>query len=415
MQDEKRMRILFFSMWYSPEPVGKPHNLARELSLLGHTVTVFTLYPNYPLGKIFEEYVGQAPISKEKIDGVEVFRLWGYINRGKSALLRIIAMSSYSLFAFIIAACSFRKYDAVWTYQIGIPGLLYSFFTGTPHIHEIQDLWPAWGEGNLRGLQGGGAKLLLGVQRLICRQSSTVVTISDGFLCAARTQFQIMARKCRVLPNWSSSIAFTRKIPEEPIREKYGIGNEFVVTYGGNVGTAQGLEAIIEGAALLRDKKVLVVIAGDGVERARLTKKASQIAPREVKMLGGLVPADMSDLLSVSDALLITLAKDEKYSITIPSKTYSYFAMGKPVIAAATGDTAALINEIEAGISCEPENPKAFSMAILEMMAHKAADREAMGDRAYRASQGRFSGSSITREYSTIFIDCISSYRRAKH
>jgi len=50
------MRLLFFSMWYTPEPVGKPHSLAKELKALGHDVTVVTGFPNYPEGSVYPDY-----------------------------------------------------------------------------------------------------------------------------------------------------------------------------------------------------------------------------------------------------------------------------------------------------------------------------------------------------------------------
>lgn len=40
---------------------------------MGHDVTVFTGYPNYPSGRIFEGYIPKL-MSKESIDGVNVIR-----------------------------------------------------------------------------------------------------------------------------------------------------------------------------------------------------------------------------------------------------------------------------------------------------------------------------------------------------
>jgi hypothetical protein len=44
------VRILAISLWYYPEPVVKPHQLAVALARRGHQVTVITGFHNHPDG-----------------------------------------------------------------------------------------------------------------------------------------------------------------------------------------------------------------------------------------------------------------------------------------------------------------------------------------------------------------------------
>jgi len=65
------MRILILSQYYAPEPEAIPTELAQGLVRRGHEVTVFTGFPNYPYGKIYEGYRLRL-WQKEKADGVNV-------------------------------------------------------------------------------------------------------------------------------------------------------------------------------------------------------------------------------------------------------------------------------------------------------------------------------------------------------
>ena len=49
------MRILIISQYFWPENF-RVNELSEELIKLGHKVTILTGYPNYPSGKIFEEF-----------------------------------------------------------------------------------------------------------------------------------------------------------------------------------------------------------------------------------------------------------------------------------------------------------------------------------------------------------------------
>ena len=203
------MNLLFFSMWYAPEPVGKPHSLAKELVRLGHSVTIVTGFPNYPEGKIYPEYRAAGFCVFERKDGVRIIRVRSLIDRSTNALRRMAAMFSFSLCAVFAALLIGNRYDAIWTYQIGLPGTLYSVFTGKPHMHEIQDLWPAWGEETLGGFGGILSKLLVAFQRIIYVQARKLSTISTGFAQSVSLIYGICLSKIAILSNWAESDAFS--------------------------------------------------------------------------------------------------------------------------------------------------------------------------------------------------------------
>ena len=68
------MHLLVLSLWYYPEPVAKPHDLASELVRRGHEVTVITCFPSYPAGQIYAGYRVRRQ-QRDEIDGVQVLRI----------------------------------------------------------------------------------------------------------------------------------------------------------------------------------------------------------------------------------------------------------------------------------------------------------------------------------------------------
>lgn len=393
------MRLLFFSMWYTPEPVGKPHSLAKELKAFGHDVTVVTGFPNYPEGSVYTDYKKSNAFLVERIDGIKIVRVRCMIDRSTSAVKRLLSMLSYSILSFLAATLLGGRYDAVWSYQIGLPGSMYSMLKGIPHLHEVQDLWPAWGQGSLGGMNGVLAKVLVGFQRVIYLQATSISTISKGFAKKISIVYGITFSKIHVLPNWADGKAFGRKENSGHTRSEFGLGEDFIVTYGGNIGTAQGLEALVNAASALKDAGCSFVIAGDGVAKNKLERLSSELGASNIVYIPRLTPDRMGALLSISDVLYIGLSRGDKYEITIPSKTYAYLSAGKPILASAGGDVADLLRTVGAGITCDAEDPVQIERAIRAFMKMTKQGLNEMGEKAFHAAAEKFSGNVVARHY----------------
>ena len=87
----------------------------------------------------------------------------------------------------------------------------------------------------------------------------------------------------------------------------------------------------------------------------------------------------MPAFFSHADALLVTLRKEPIFALTIPAKIQSYFACGKPVIAALDGEGANVIEEAGAGFTCPGGAPDELAQAVLKMYETPRSEREKMG------------------------------------
>jgi hypothetical protein len=68
------MKVVILTQYYPPEPIPRPHELARGLADRGHKVLVITGFPNYPTGSL---YPGTHLCfwKWDTLDGIQILRL----------------------------------------------------------------------------------------------------------------------------------------------------------------------------------------------------------------------------------------------------------------------------------------------------------------------------------------------------
>ncbi len=402
------MQVLLISLFYFPEPVAKPHDFAIELTHLGHQVTVITGLPNYPRGQIFPGYRNRL-WHWEDLDGVRILRVPHIIDRSHSAFRRIASYVSFSIMALVAGLFWVERPDIIWTYQIGLPGVLLAFLRRSRLVHEVQDLWPDWGQSADLGLKSWLFKILDAQERFIYRHAKAVTTISDGF---QRTLVSkgVDANKITILPNWANETNFHPAERNAELAHREGFAGHFNVVYGGNIGTAQALDVIVAAAAILKDcPEIQFVMIGDGVERKRLEALTVEDGLTNVRFLGSRPPEQMASYYAMADVLLLHLKKDPQIQITIPSKTYAYLASGKPILAAAAGDVADLIVETGSGIVCPPEDPRALAQAVRFLVQQPEEERQKMGDAGRQAFLSRFTRQVLVKKYDQLFHSLLPS------
>ncbi len=396
------MRILFTSYWYYPEPVSKPHSFATAMVERGHQVTVITGFPNYPQGKLYPGYRMRWR-QQETIDGVSVIRVPMVIDHSRSGARRTVSYMSYAL---MVAASRWKvghRPDLVWSYQIGLPGILLGRLLRVPVVHEVQDLWPEWSQTGHMGIGGLIYSVLDAEERSIYRQASAITTISDGFRQTLVAK-GVPQEKITVLPNWANEQICPTGVRDTAFAAREALTGRFNIIYGGNIGTAQGLGVVLDAAEMLREYSAIqFVMIGDGVELEPLRDQALERGLANVRFLGSRRPDQMPGYLVCADALLLHLKRNPAYAITIPSKTYTYLSAGRPIVAAAEGDVANLVQEIGVGLVCSPENPAELARSVTTLYELPESAREAMGRKGRHASVTRFSRSTTVGKYEVLF------------
>src|SRR5437879_2352672 len=139
------MRILIVSIYYKPEPVPKPHELAEGLAARGHNVTVLTGFPNYPLGRFYSGY-SVRPWRTEVIGGARVIRIPIYPDHSSTPVLRAAHYLTFFLSALLLGPILSGPVDVVYVWgnppTSGVAGWMISLLRGARFVYGVHDLWP---------------------------------------------------------------------------------------------------------------------------------------------------------------------------------------------------------------------------------------------------------------------------------
>lgn len=154
--------------------------------------------------------------------------------------------------------------------------------------------------------------------------------------CAHRLYPQETRHKCHVLQNFLAAVP--QLVATDLDRAEFGLGNEFLVVYGGNMGRPQRLENILELALRCKDlTDVRFFLLGDGTERDRLTRQVTARQLRNVSIAPPLDPDRYRRLLTLASLGIISL--HENLSVpSHPSKIIGYLSQGLPVLASLNKD-----------------------------------------------------------------------------
>ena len=204
------------------------------------------------------------------------------------------------------------------------------------------------------------------------------------------TNTGIRRKKIEVHPLWIDTRFFKPLQGITEIRKKHGFERKFVVLYAGSMGLAQGIDNLIESARILQNKNnISFVLVGGGIKREKLIQLKDRYALKNVKFINPQPIETMPYFFSAADVLFVHLNKAPHRVGTIPEKALAYMSCGKPILMAAEGAAAELVQKHDCGISVEPQNPKAIADGILLLYQDERL-RERLGRNARKAAVNFF-------------------------
>lgn len=396
------MRILILTQFFEPEPTFKGLAFARELVAQGHEVRVLTGYPNYPGGTLYPGYRIRG-VKREVMEGIPVTRVPLYPSHSHSKIGRILNYVSFGA-ASMAAGCLMRwRPDVLYVYHppatTGIAGAIISAVRRIPFVLEIQDLWPD----SLRAtgmINNDRVLQLVGMcMRWVYRRASGIIGQSPGFMTHLANA-GVPEEKRHLIYNWCNETALNARSETgwNPPAEFTG---RFTIGFAGNLGKAQGLDALLDAAALIQQKHpdILLFFVGNGMETDRLKQRAAEMKLANTLFLPVMPMHEIGGVLEVADALLVHLRRDPLFEITVPGKTQAYMFAGKPIIMGVAGDAADLVTQAQCGIIAAPDDATSLAHAMIEMFRLTPAERAAMGERGrtfYQQSLSLHAGTAKT-------------------
>ncbi len=399
------MRVLLLTQWFEPEPTFKGLVFARELLGQGFEVEVVTGFPNYPGGKLYPGYRIRW-LQREVIDGVQVTRLPLYPSHSQNALGRIVNYVSFSASALFYGVFRAKRPDVIYAYHppltVGIAASLIRLFRRVPVVYDIQDMWPDTLRATGMVSNSRVLEVVAGICQAVYRSVDHIVVLSPGFR-RLLVERGVPERKVEVIYNWCDEASIGNPDGEAPIG--FPASDRFSIVFAGNMGKAQALDAVLAAAEIVQKKvpEICFVFIGGGVEVDNLKTVAQEKRLDNVRFLKAVPMAEVGAVLSKANALLVHLRKDPLFTITIPSKTQAYMAVGKPLLMAVEGDVADLVNAAGCGVIAEPENPESIADAAVTLCSLSSLERNAMAERSKQYYQSQLSLKVGVQKFAAIF------------
>lgn len=401
MRSSRRVTILGLN--YAPEPTGNaPYTtaLAQHCAANGDSVTVVTSFPHYPQWRRYQGFGGWRTDLPDA--GVRLIRVRHWVPRPPRGARRLISELTFG------ARQIFTRWSRPDTVVLVSPALFATALCMvrlalSPRVRRVVWVQDLYSRGLAETGEGGAvARRVTGaLEGWTLRRAHMVVAIHPDMAARMGSDLGVSQDRIRVIANWGHIVP--SMLTRDEARAHVGWSPEaYVVLHAGNMGVKQGLGTVVEAARLAdrEDRPVQFVLLGDGAERESLEASAKGIS--SIIFVDPLAAADFPIALAAADALLVNELPGVR-AMAVPSKLTSYFAAGRPVIAAGVPDgaVAGIMARAKAGPTVGGGDPSGLLDAV-HALRESPADSRAAGEHAASYWRAHMSSSAALTEWDAV-------------
>lgn len=380
------MKILIVSFYYSPEIGAAPSritNMAEGLQAKGAEVDVLTSLPNYPKGRIFDNYRGCFH-KKELLNGINIYRYWVLASVTKNPLIRLMGMFSFSLtmWAFAFKIKRIHSYDKV---IIQSPPILVAFSAvilfgclfKKNTVLNVSDLWPLSAI-ELGAIKEGSIyhKVMAWMERFIYRHSTMYQGQSDEII--QHIQAFVPKKKHFLYRNLQHSVSTnTSQGPRKPLK----------IVYAGLLGVAQDILGIVK-QINFKELHAELHLYGGGNQTEDIKTFISG-NDTGVFYHGYVEKQNMAQELAQYHASIVPLTV--KIKGAVPSKIYDLLPVGIPILFCGEGEGADIIEKYGLGYVSNSGDFVALANNIRKIASLPEEEYKRIRMNCFTASSGDFS------------------------
>lgn len=402
------MKILLIHQYFLEEddPGGSRFNeMVKVWSNEGHQISVLAGMMHYGGNEKREEYKGKFTAKKKQGD-ITVWRshvselynsnfigrMWGYFSFVFSSLYTglfkvkghydVIIVTSPPLF-------------------VGITGYLISKLKRIPFVFEIRDLWPesAIDTGVLKNT--GLIKMAYKFEKFIYRKASLINVLTPAFRKKLIEEKSVPKDKIVYIPNaadFSLSDELLESFDVAKFKREEGLVGKFIITYVGAHGVANHLQQLVEAAKLLEDTNAHFLLIGQGMEKKKLIKLAKDLNCINISFIDPVPKSDVFKYILASDIGTSVLKNVDTFKTIYSNKTFDYMSCKKPILMAIDGVSRELVEDADAGLFVEPENPQDFAFKVRTYMDNQTL-LEKQGINGYIYAKKHFDRNVLAKKY----------------
>lgn len=387
------MHILYFHQHFTTPrgSVGiRSYEMARRLIARGHRVTM--VCGSYSLANtgLAEPFVRGR--RRGMVDGIEVIEFDLHYSNADGFVARTMLFLRYAWGGIRVAMT--ERYDLVFATSTpltaGIPAIFARLLRRKPFVFEVRDLWPELPRemGVIKNPLVLGAMSAL--EWLSYHVADRCVALSPG-IARGIARRGIPAERITTIPNGCDLELFGDTAARwRPV----GVaGTDLLAIFTGAHGMANGLDAVLDAAAVLKARgraDIKIALVGEGKLKGALKDRADREQLGNVLFLDALPKAQLAGLMAGSDVGMQILANVPAfYYGTSPNKFFDYIAAGLPVLNNYPGWLAEMIAADDIGFVVPPDDPAAFADALV-LAADRRADLKPKGKRGLQLAERQF-------------------------
>lgn len=362
------MKILIHSDEYYPTPQACAYRmgiLADTFARLGDEVTVITSSANKENGQS-----GDWNTRIEKIIYAPTISM-----KKKTTLMRLLNNCIFGISSILFSFFT-GKADVVITTSppplISIPGYIIAKIKRAKLVYDVRDIWPdvalemgSFSESSIY------CRVFRWIAKFMYKHADLVTTVSPGKVEKIRAYIDDQNRnpkRVRYVGNGFDESILMNEMDSEII-SKFRLDEKPACVYIGNIGLAQGLDALLKLAAETSHKEMQFLCFGRGAEKEFLEKKAKEENLNNVHFCGVLPHDKVFTLLNKAKISFIPL-KNSNMKDSIPTKVYEALGIGCPVLLMAEGDSCSIVKEAGLGECVSPDEQEKLAETFDSMLLH---------------------------------------------
>lgn len=372
---------------------------------MGHNVMAIVPPPHYErdlgINEWWQTFVTSRSRNEPELGpSGELIHRTAFLPAGRSLSQRILNQATVALGALWEVFRQpkwLRKFDAdlvigtVPALPTALVALIASRILRVPFVIDLRDAWPdllteaedwnrATGKKSLRErlLTKGPFQVLRYMTKMAVNLSlrkADAILVTSSFLANDLRQRPELVNR-----GVSPQVVVVRNLfpPQSPLPKKGGLSEtrnpgQLNVLYAGTLGRAQNLQNALEAFKLARNMGVVINLRmiGAGVSREALTQYIHE-HNLEIVIEGRKQASELQEAYEWADTALVHLTDWAPLRRAVPSKTYELMSSGIHISGVIAGETAELIQELQAGHVVSPESP----MELARLWVRLANTRE---------------------------------------
>lgn len=399
------MKILYYHQYFgTPQGMSgiRSYEMSKSLIERGHEVTV-VFSRSKRRGSPLAGIPFKGKIRRGEYEGIKLVELDVPMQQSLSIVKRSVI---FLKFIFLSIRLIFsEKYDLLFATStpltIAIPGIVMKwFYPKRKFVFEVRDLWPELPK-EMGAVKNKLALWLMGVLEYRAYNSADgCIALSPGIKEGISSRTKDKTKPIFLVPNGSDLDLFYPAVQDKNVIPGVN-SDDFVAIFSGAHGKANGLDAALDAAKILKDTGVLnikLVFVGTGTQKERLKKRAYDEGLINCVFNKPVPKFELVKYLQAADVGLMLLANVPAfYYGTSPNKFFDFISCGLPVLNNYPGWLAEMIKDNNSGIVVPADNAQAFADALIYLRDN--ADLASMGINSRRLAERKFSRSILANSF----------------